>query len=257
MDRARTICPVRKKIARRGARTGAACFDGSIFNRREKRRSVRHGRRRSARHALTPIAMPKAAPAAPKARLLPATAEEKAAHQAFDVAMRQLVIDLDQVDKNGDRKLDFNEFSALVREREIGIQNSATLRQRFDILDADGSGTIEMSEFFVYAMRDSLSRNKARLADLLAQWDADKNGTVERDEFRAVLRDQWGANLHTKDVDALFDDLDEDGSGTLDLVDLTRKLERPASYAKGREAGRVTIIRLAAGERRAQSARRQ
>ena len=154
--------------------------------------------------------MPKAAPAAPKARLLPATAEEKAAHQAFDVAMRQLVIDLDQVDKNGDRKLDFNEFSALVREREIGIQNSATLRQRFDILDADGSGTIEMSEFFVYAMRDSLSRNKARLADLLAQWDADKNGTVERDEFRAVLRDQWGANLHTKDVDALFDDLDEE-----------------------------------------------
>ena len=162
--------------------------------------------------------MPKAAPPAPKARLLPATAEEKAAHQAFDVAMRQLVIDLDQVDKNGDRKLDFYEFSALVREREIGIQNRELVE-------------IELS---IYAMRDSLSRNKARLADLLAQWDADKNGTVERDEFRAVLRDQWGANLHTKDVDALFDDLDEDGSGALDLVDLTRKLERgPRLMPKG------------------------
>ena len=74
------------------------------------------------------------------------------------------------MDADRNRKLDFYEFSALMREREIGIQSSGDLRKRFDAIDTDKSGTIEMSEFLVYALRDGLARNGARVADLLKQW---------------------------------------------------------------------------------------
>ena len=45
------------------------------------------------------------------------------------------------MDADRNRKLDFYEFSALMREREIGIQSSGDLRKRFDAIDTDKSGT--------------------------------------------------------------------------------------------------------------------
>lgn len=61
--------------------------------------------------------------------------------------MRHFVMELDNIDKNGDGVLDFDEFCNLVREREIGIHRPDDLRKRFDALDVDGSGTIDVGEF--------------------------------------------------------------------------------------------------------------
>ena len=47
------------------------------------------------------------------------------------------------------------------------------LRQRFDELDADGSGTLDMSEFIQFMLRDALSRSAVAVIDLLASWDTE------------------------------------------------------------------------------------
>ena len=67
-----------------------------------------------------------------------------ASHAALR-ALRQQVAPL--ADINNDGKLDYAEFCAFVRERELGEISEAELRARFDALDADFSGSIDMHEY--------------------------------------------------------------------------------------------------------------
>jgi hypothetical protein len=53
----------------------------------------------------------------------------------------------ESADKDNDGKLDFAEFCAFVRSREEGDFTDAELKKRFDLLDADGSGEVDMSEY--------------------------------------------------------------------------------------------------------------
>ena len=55
---------------------------------------------------------------------------------------------------------------------------------RFDALDRDGSGMIDLHEFIRFSLRDALARAHARVADLLKEWDADSSGEVSKKEFR-------------------------------------------------------------------------
>ena len=51
-------------------------------------------------------------------------------------------------DKDGDGKLDFKEFCAFVKSREPSEElTEKELRARFELLDADGSGTVDISEY--------------------------------------------------------------------------------------------------------------
>ena len=73
--------------------------------------------------------------------------EREAALRMFEIQMRQAVMECDSLDDNQDRQLDFYEFSRLMREREVGVHSEYALRQRFEALDADASGTIDITEF--------------------------------------------------------------------------------------------------------------
>ena len=124
--------------------------------------------------------------------------EREAAKRDFEVLMRQAAMEFDALDTQqdvdgeegagSDKQLDFLEFSRLVREREIGIHPEDHLHARFEFLDADGSGSIDVAEYMSYALQDAFERSAASLTDLFAAWDKDGNMQLDRDEFRDALR---------------------------------------------------------------------
>lgn len=60
-------------------------------------------------------------------------AERKAARVAFEIAMRQASIEYTTYsgDGAGPKELDFDEFSTMIRDREIGIHSERRLLERF------------------------------------------------------------------------------------------------------------------------------
>ena len=186
----------------------------------------------------------------------PMTAEEERAVREMEVGMRQMLMDLDGLDADRNRTLDFDEFCQLggsagldhpvsrsrslglschrlalpclcllrkfahrldasrcaVKEREMGVHTAQTLRQRFNAIDKDGSGTIDSSEFLSYALRDSLSRSAIDVKALLQRWDTSGDGKVDRKEFRNACRTLYAVSFSDKEIDAVFDEIDYDVS---------------------------------------------
>ena len=154
---------------------------------------------------------------------------------AFAVNARSAAMEFDSADLDRDRELDFFEFSKLVREREMAIHTEEELHMRFDEMDADGSGSISVPEFIKFALRDALSRAAGQVADLLSMWDTDGDNMIDVDEFRkAVLA--LGFEAQDEEVDAIFEELDGNHSGTLELRELKQKLfERGPATIPGRK----------------------
>ena len=148
--------------------------------------------------------------------------------------MRQAVMEFDALDTNGrdtdsgergDGELDFYEFSRLIREREMGIHSEKALRERFNILDADHSGAVDLTEFIIFALRDAFVRSAANLEDLFNEWDEDGNGVVDPDEFRNVVR-LYGFTADNSIIDDVFANLDYRKQGVLEMRDLAERLQQ-------------------------------
>jgi len=156
-----------------------------------------------------------------------ANAEEE---ENFDSGVRRKAHDFAAVDVDNDNKLDFDEFCAMVRDREEGEHTDEDLRQRFTELDADRSGKVDMNEYIRWALRDALARSSARVIDLFRQWDEDGSGVIERKEFRRAIRALGFDFIHdVSEIDLVFDDFDIDKDGTLDYNELNTMLRQGAS----------------------------
>ena len=132
-----------------------------------------------------------------------------------EAGVRKIAIERDDADADGDKKLDFAEFGALVRAREKGKHyTEEQLRSRFTALDLSGDGFVDMSEYLQFALRDALGRDAARVMELFRAWDMDKTGWLDKKEFYAAIH-SLGFDATQKDSDSVFDALDDDGSGKL------------------------------------------
>ena len=140
-------------------------------------------------------------------------------------AVRNDAIDAQVHDADNDGKLDFEEFCALVREREMGDHTEAELLARFKAIDTDGSGKVDMNEYVMLTLRDSLSRSSQRVMDIFKQWDDDNSGSITKKEFRrAVLGMGLDMIASSDEIDMVFDSLDSDKSGTLEYKELNKQL---------------------------------
>jgi len=70
-----------------------------------------------------------------------------AGEEDFEEGMAANAADRDAADADNDGKLDFTEFCQFVRDREVGEFTDEELRKRFNALDEDGSGKVDMSEY--------------------------------------------------------------------------------------------------------------
>ena len=143
----------------------------------------------------------------------------------FEAGMRQNAMERDAADADNDGKLDFTEFCAFVRDREEGEFTEEELKARFEALDEDGSGKVDMSEYLQWSLKDALARSSSRVVDLFRAWDEDRSGSVDKSEFHKAVR-ALGFDVEREHSDAVFDSLDADHSGSLEYAS-------PASRSDG------------------------
>jgi Ca2+-binding EF-hand superfamily protein len=85
------------------------------------------------------------------------------------------------------------------------------LRDKFDSIDVDGSGNIDVDEFF-----EACNENKSPITDrLFAIIDLDGSGTIEFDEYVRIMATYC---MYTKDeiLRFCFETFDKDGSNGID-----------------------------------------
>ena len=146
------------------------------------------------------------------------------AEEGFTEGMRQNAMEYNAADADNDNMLDFDEFCAMVQEREVGDFDEATLRKRFDALDGDKSGKVDMQEYIQFSLRDALARSATRVLDLFREWDEDGNGKISRKEFGRAIK-ALGFNIPKDQLATLFDSINTSGSGTIEYAELNQCAE--------------------------------
>lgn len=99
-----------------------------------------------------------------------------------------------------------------------------------------------MGLLFRWNIRLILFRNRPP-ESVFEQFDQDGNGRVDKDEFVKGLK-TCGLHLSDKDTDLLWDFLDDDGGGDLDVHEMCSKLEIMHDKAIKNERVEKYVVKL-------------
>jgi len=148
----------------------------------------------------------------------------------FVTGTHQSAIDFD-VFADGRRSLTIAQFALLIRTREVGQISDAELRKRFELMDADKSGRVEMHEYCLFVLRDQLRRSSERVFDLFKQLDTDSSGALSLEEVHRALTAVMGFDLTPDEAVRLFNTLDVKKTGKLEYAQLNNALRHGAGSA--------------------------
>lgn len=106
--------------------------------------------------------------------------------------------------------------------RGMGFRPSKEeLKEILEEIDEDGSGEIEFEEFcqlcakFLIEEPDEETM-KAELKEAFRVYDKEANGFITTDTLREIIS-ELDQRLTTEDLDGIIEEIDEDGSGTMDF----------------------------------------
>eukprot|EP00095_Tigriopus_kingsejongensis_P006110 snap_masked-scaffold872_size86337-processed-gene-0.6 protein:Tk06110 transcript:snap_masked-scaffold872_size86337-processed-gene-0.6-mRNA-1 annotation:"troponin isoform 1" len=106
--------------------------------------------------------------------------------------------------------------------RAMGFRPSKEeLNDILEEIDEDGSGEIEFAEFcqlcakFLVEEPDE-DTMKAELKEAFRIYDRNANGYITTDQLREIIS-ELDQRLTTEDLDGIIEEIDEDGSGTMDF----------------------------------------
>ena len=143
-------------------------------------------------------------------------------------------------DSNGDGVLDFDEFCAMVSKLEGKPLTSQELRKRFEQLDSDGSGSIDMYEYIGGSILEELARQD--VGKLFTAMDTDGSHFINRKEFGNAVKSILGYDVDQECIRLVFQTIDEDGNGEVDLKEMSTKLS-----PQGIQSRKRVLARLSAG----------
>ncbi|XP_050090487.1 troponin C, isoallergen Bla g 6.0101-like isoform X1 [Anopheles aquasalis] len=128
-----------------------------------------------------------------------------------------------------------NAFNAFDQEKKgcIGTQMVGTilsmlghqlddkmLKEIIDEVDADGSGELEFEEFVTLAARFMVEEDaeamQQELKEAFRLYDKEGNGYITTQVLREILK-ELDDNLSNEDLDMMIEEIDSDGSGTVDF----------------------------------------
>lgn len=187
----------------------------------------------TAKKPLTGIAAVVSKIAANATGLVPAADDlEGDGKEDFYSRMKKRANDYFAADADGDSKLDFDEFVAMVAQRDDAKDfKQDQLRTLFDALDIDKSGKLDLNEYIQWALRESLGKSRGKVIDLFRAWDEDGSGMIDMKEFSTVLF-ALGFRCSMKDCQAVFDSFDTDGGGQIEYKELNSSLRKGTTLSK-------------------------
>jgi Ca2+-binding EF-hand superfamily protein len=158
----------------------------------------------------------------------------------FDASDTERLDELfDTFDVDGSGSVDYNELNKMLRQGasvelaeelrdgaagEIEVERKNKIKIRTDIEHRDASSLTPVES--VAQLREALLNGWTRVIDVFRMLDRDASGGVTKPEFRGALPLLGFDSSDSGIVDALFDELDADGGGTLEYEEVFEKLER-------------------------------
>jgi len=105
--------------------------------------------------------------------------------------------------------------------RMMGVKvKEADLKEIVDEVDDDGSGMLEFEEFTELAAKFLIEEDEEELKNELKEafriYDKDGQGFITNDVLSEILK-EIDPKLTEADLDGIIEEVDEDGSGTMDL----------------------------------------
>merc|ERR1712200_73877 len=103
--------------------------------------------------------------------------------------------------------------------RAMGFRPSKEeLKEILGEIDKDGSGEIEFGEFCQLCAKFLAEEpDEAELKEAFLFFDKEGSGFITTDQFRKIIG-ELDPNMTSEDLDGIIDEIDEDGSGTMDFV---------------------------------------
>ena len=148
-----------------------------------------------------------------------------------------------------------DEFRHAIKDmRRDGVPNSVC-DHLFREFDADGSGEISYEEYMRYVLRDSLRRQVGKVMDFVKPWDVDGSGEIERWEFRRAMASMGIVAPSIAMIDALFDEMDVDNSGSLSTEEIFHHIRGGRGARRAGGVSRSPPRRRGLGEERSPSPR--
>nr|2JNF_A Chain A, Troponin C [Lethocerus indicus]CAD55595.1 troponin C [Lethocerus indicus] len=127
------------------------------------------------------------------------------------------------------RDFETPEGSGRVSTDQIGIilevlgiqQTKSTIRQLIDEFDPFGNGDIDFDSFKIIGARFlgeevNPEQMQQELREAFRLYDKEGNGYISTDVMREILA-ELDETLSSEDLDAMIDEIDADGSGTVDF----------------------------------------
>lgn len=104
---------------------------------------------------------------------------------------------------------------------ELTPQRLKELKELFNEIDEDGSGSIDTQELIKLMQRAGHKVDEAEAKDMIDQFDEDGSGEIEFIEFVDMMKQHEVEPVTEADLSELFKDLDTDGGGTICKTELS------------------------------------
>jgi hypothetical protein len=119
------------------------------------------------------------------------------------------------VDRDGNQKLDFEEFVAMQPQRIRVTHSDEQMKEWFEAADENGDGTLSINEFFTWSIGRNSKRNGAAILEaIFKKFDRNAGGSLDCHEFKQMAREM----CFEQSAAEVFSVLDEDRSGSASLT---------------------------------------
>lgn len=131
-------------------------------------------------------------------------------------------------DKDDDGNITAEELGTVMRS--LGqTPSEAEVRQMIEEVDADGSNTIDFSEFLTLMARKMKARSaRNEIMEAFKVFDKDHSGKISATELRSIMCD-LGEKMSQEEVEEMIKDADMDGDGVGLLMSLYYPFLMPSS----------------------------